>query len=185
MIWICAADFAISQERSLGEQKATHLMISKHLVRAARSARNLLRAYFNSGCSSDPPAFSTVDPGPDLNTICGFSGTSGPQPPRDEDLYEISPADTSTVTFCCTADFPALVSFLDGNQGGVEDISINHVATEACEHACLTETVAGGTYWIRIFLLFGGGVGASERSRPQRCRWGASFGRTPPVVEGA
>ena len=119
--------------------------------------------HFNGGCSSDPPAFRTVDPAPDLITICGFSGTSDPNPPRDEDWYEISPADTSTITFCCTADFPALVSLLDGDQGCVKDIVIDHVATEACEHACLTETVASGTYWLRIFPLFGGGVPCSSR----------------------
>lgn len=119
--------------------------------------------HFNGGCGSDPPVFQPVDAGPDVITICAFSGSAGSPPSRDEDWYEVTPPDTSTLRFCCRTDFPALMTLLDGNQGCLEGTVLDYVTTETCESACLTRTVAGGTYWLRIHPLYGGILDCSSK----------------------
>jgi len=107
----------------------------------------------NGGCNSDPPVFDYLEPGEDIVSFCGTSGTYtvGSTNWRDTDWYQIDLASESAITFRCTANFGVTIGLVDGREG-CEGISAfySYTAAPMCYTAELAETLPAGTWWLWV-----------------------------------
>ncbi|MFH1278475.1 MAG: hypothetical protein ABIK65_08865 [Candidatus Eisenbacteria bacterium] len=112
---------------------------------------------FNGGCGSNPTVYQMIECDADPVVYCGASGTwqdNGSW--RDTDWYEITIAETKTLTICAIAEFPLLVFLLDGNPTPGpdpcedDDLILDYDYAYPCNEICFTRTFAPGIYWIWV-----------------------------------
>jgi len=110
----------------------------------------------NGGCNSLPYVFESIPPAAPGGsiTLCGTSGTYiyAGWSYRDTDWFELNVVQTNTITFCCEAEFPVLIFFIQKGPGeGCSDLVIlSSITGGLCQQVCLTQTVAPGTYWLWV-----------------------------------
>jgi len=107
----------------------------------------------NGGCNSEPPVFDHLEPGEDVVSFCGTSGTYtvGYNNYRDTDWYQIDLAHESEIEFSCTANFLVRIGIVDGREG-CEDVSEFYAYEDGypCGVVELVETLPAGTWWLWV-----------------------------------
>jgi len=105
---------------------------------------------YNGGCNSTPFVFQDIT-GSSPITMCGMSGTFlyNGLSYRDTDWYRLNVTTTSTISYCCEAEFPLLIFFINGGTQNCLDYTIlGSLTGSMCQQICLTFTVAPGYYWL-------------------------------------
>jgi hypothetical protein len=104
---------------------------------------------WNGGCNSDPRVFQQLDPSAGTITVCGESGVYpyGAGCYRDTDWYEITLDQERAIEVCGFAEFPLQLMIL-GSPCESGPLVLNYSYANACELACVSDTLAAGTYWL-------------------------------------
>ena len=107
---------------------------------------------WNGGCNSTPAVFDTLVPYYGKIGLCGTSGnyTYSGMSYRDTDWFEIHVEETTSLRYCCTAEFPVNVFLIDGNAGCGSIVVLASAGGDTCAEACVEYTVAPGTYWLWV-----------------------------------
>ena len=110
---------------------------------------------WNGGCNSDPNVFEMIDlryAQSRILTICGTSGTYDyyGSTYRDTDWFEFEVTEPTTITYCCTAEFPVYIFIIDGDAGCASPVILEQAYGDTCETACLEYEAAPGTYWFWV-----------------------------------
>lgn len=101
-------------------------------------------ADMNGGCNMAVPTFESINIG---QVVCGQGWASGGT--RDTDWYQFTLATSTAVEIqLLSADFPALIGFLDGNFGCPVFAFIASATTgAACGSTSVAAVLGPGTYW--------------------------------------
>jgi len=98
--------------------------------------------HFNGGCGSNPVVFSELSPSNETITICGVSGNYDDNLYRETDWYLLDlTCELTTVAACVTAEFEVSLVFIDLREGCAGFYPYSFAMADACETACLTETL--------------------------------------------
>jgi hypothetical protein len=115
----------------------------------------------NGGCNSSPPAFTSISVG---DLVCGTTQVVA-NASRDTDWFSFTLASGTEVTWTVTAEFPALIGFINSPcpQGGF--IPGGFGFTSSCAAGSVTLCLPAGTYYAF--------VAASSFTDPISCGGGA------------
>ncbi|MFO0829329.1 MAG: hypothetical protein U0572_14420 [Phycisphaerales bacterium] len=102
----------------------------------------------NGGCNMASPSFTPIACG---DTICGTAWADAGV--RDTDWYELTVAQTCSISFSIQTSFPALVGVIDNNGSGscVGATGLNPYAqVPACSSTTLSAVLTAGTWWLFV-----------------------------------
>jgi hypothetical protein len=103
---------------------------------------------WNAGCNAVPNVFQHLEPNGRPITVCGeagvfpYLGTCS----RDTDWYEITLDQTRVIECCGYAEFPLMMFVLGGTCDALW--TFDYAVTDACQVACMSDTLEPGTYWL-------------------------------------
>ncbi len=112
---------------------------------------------YNGGCDAPPELrnFSNITP---CVPICGTTGVF--EAGVDFDWYEMTVAESDTLTLTVEAEFPVGAAIVAAESGCEEPFVLDVDTVSECELLEISASVAPGTYWIVVGPISGGDLSA-------------------------